>query len=175
MSIFAAYLIKPHMMKFSLCLLLMGALLSGCLKSDKGCPYSEANITAPMTEQQQIEAYLANNNVTGATKHPSGFYYVIVSQGAGNRPELCSVVSVGYTGKLANGNVFDQQNLMAFDLGRLIEGWKKGLKLIQKGGKIKLFIPPSLGYGYNDVKNNGTVVIPASSMLIFDIEMFDVN
>jgi FKBP-type peptidyl-prolyl cis-trans isomerase FkpA len=164
------------MMKFSWCLLLMGALISGCLKSDKGCPYSESSTPAPMEEQQRIESYLANNNITGATKHPSGFYYMIVSQGSGNRPELCSVVSVGYTGRLANGSVFDQQNLMSFDLGRLIEGWKKGLKLIQKGGKIKLFIPPALGYGYIDVKDkNGTVVIPANSMLIFDIEMFDVN
>lgn len=163
------------MMKFSWCLLLMGMMFSGCLKSDKGCPYKESNITAPATEQQQVEAYLSANGIT-AVKHASGLYYQIVSNGSAVTPQLCSSVSVGYTGKLANGTVFDTQNLISFDLGRVIEGWKKGLQLIQKGGQIKLYIPPSLGYGANDVKNNsGAVIIPANSMLIFDVEIFDVN
>ncbi|HEY0678509.1 MAG TPA: FKBP-type peptidyl-prolyl cis-trans isomerase [Chitinophagaceae bacterium] len=163
------------MMKFSWCLLLLGVLLSGCLKSDKGCPYTESGIIAPASEQQQVEAYLAANNLT-AVKHASGMYYQIVNPGSAVKPELCSVVTVGYLGKLANGTVFDQQNIISFDLGRVIEGWKKGLQLIQKGGVIKLYIPPTLGYGAYDVKDaNGTVVIPANSMLIFDIEMFDVN
>ncbi len=175
MSIFAAYPINPNMIKFSTCLLLLCVLLSGCLKSDKGCPYNSANVTAPAVEEQQVQAYLDANGLT-AIKHPSGFFYQVVMPGSGARPELCSVVSVGYIGTLSNGNVFDQQNLISFDLGRLIEGWKKGLPLIQKGGRIKLYIPPTLGYGPVDVKNdNGTVVIPANSMLIFDIEMFDVN
>jgi FKBP-type peptidyl-prolyl cis-trans isomerase FkpA len=56
----------------------------------------------------------------------------------------------------------------------LIEGWKIGLPLIQKSGKIKLYIPPSLGYGASDIKdNNGVVVIPANSMLIFDVSLVD--
>lgn len=164
-------------MKFSWCLLLIGCFVfSGCLKQDKGCPYKELTVTAPMAEQQQVEAYLAANSITTAVKHPSGMYYAVVTPGTGNKPSLCSVVSVGYSGTLQNGTVFDQQNIISFDLGRLIEGWKKGLPLIAKSGRIKLFIPPTLGYGNTDVKNSaGVVVIPANSMLIFDIEVFDVN
>ena len=153
----------------------MAALLSGCLKTDSGCPFKENNIVAPTSEQQQIEAYLAANSLP-ASKHASGMYYQVSMAGSGATPTLCSVVSVGYTGKLTNGSVFDQQQLISFDLGRVIEGWKKGLPLIQKGGRIKLYIPPSLGYGSVDVKdNNGAVVIPANSILIFDVEMFEVN
>jgi FKBP-type peptidyl-prolyl cis-trans isomerase FkpA len=164
------------MMKFSWCLLLIGFMFSGCLKQDKGCPYKEVNIVAPTAEQQQVEAYLAANGITTAVRHPSGMYYAVVTPGTGNKPSLCSVVSVGYSGTLQNGTVFDQQNIISFDLGRLIEGWKKGLPLIAKSGRIKLFIPPSLGYGNTDVKNsNNVIVIPANSMLIFDIEVFDVN
>lgn len=163
------------MMKFSWCLLLIGFVFSGCLKQDKGCPYKEVNINAPTAEQQHVEAYLQANSIT-AVKHSSGMYYAIVTPGTGNKPSLCSVVTVGYSGTLENGTAFDQQNIISFDLGRLIEGWKKGLPLIAKGGRIKLFIPPSLGYGNTDVKNSsGVVVIPANSMLIFDIEVFDVN
>lgn len=167
--------ITLFMMKFSWCLLLMGMMFSGCLKSDKGCPYRELNVTAPASEQQQVEAYLSANNLT-AVKHASGMYYQVVTNGAGPTPQLCSSVAVGYTGKLTNGNVFDQQNLISFELGRVIEGWKKGLPLIQKGGRIKLYIPPTLGYGSIDIRNNaGAVVIPANSILIFDVEIFDVN
>lgn len=163
------------MMKFSWCLLLMGVVFSGCLKQDKGCPYKETNVNAPAAEQQQVEAYLAANSIT-AVKHSSGFYYSVVTPGTGAKPSLCSVVTVGYSGTLTSGTVFDQQNIISFDLGRLIEGWKKGLQLVAKGGRIKLYIPPSLGYGNTDVKDsNGATVIPANSMLIFDIEVFDVN
>ncbi|HYE56440.1 MAG TPA: hypothetical protein VD996_16440, partial [Chitinophagaceae bacterium] len=84
------------MIKFSWCFLVLGVLFSGCLKSDKGCPYRESSIVAPASEQQQVEAYLASNNLT-AVKHASGFYYTVVSQGSGNTPQLCSVVTVGYT------------------------------------------------------------------------------
>ena len=162
-------------MKFSWCLLLMGIMFSGCLKSDKGCPYREQNLTAPASEQAQVESYLSTNSIT-AVKHASGMYYQVITNGTGVAPQLCSTVSVGYTGKLTNDRVFDSQNLISFELGRVISGWQKGLPLIQKGGRIKLYIPPSLGYGGNDIRDNlGNIVIPANSILIFDVEIFDVN
>ena len=163
------------MMKFSWCLLLVGMAFSGCLKSDKGCPYKESNIVAPASEQQQVEAYLAANSLT-AQKHSSGLYYQVVAPGSGKVPELCSAISVGYIGKLTSGHTFDQTNMISFDLGRVIVGWQKGLPLIQRGGHIRLYIPPSLGYGAYDIKDaNNVVKIPANSILIFDVELFDVN
>ena len=161
------------MMKFSWGLLVLCFAFSGCMKS-KDCPYKVNDVVAPASEQQQIEAYLSANNLT-ATKHASGFYFQVVTPGSAKTPQLCSTISVGYSGRLTNGTVFDSQNLISFELGGAIEGWKKGIPLIQKGGRIKLYIPPSLGYGAYDVKDNGVVVIPANSMLIFDVELFDVN
>lgn len=52
----------------------------------------------------------------------------------------------------------------------MIPGWEEGIKLVGKGGKIKLIIPPSLAYGAVPV---GT--IPANSTLIFDVEMLDIQ
>jgi FKBP-type peptidyl-prolyl cis-trans isomerase FkpA len=149
---------------------------TGCFKKDKGCSFTDNNITAPASEVAAVENYLATNNITTATKHTSGFYYQVTNPGSGTNPTLCSVVNVGYTGKLTNGNVFDQQPSLSFQLGSLIEGWRKGLPLIQKGGSIRLYIPPSLGYGAVDVKNGqGAVVVPANSILIFDINLMDVQ
>lgn len=161
------------MMKFSWGLLILCVLSGGCLKSNK-CPYKEVTVAVPLSEQQQIEAYLSANSLT-ASKHASGFYYQVVTQGSGATPGLCSTISVGYTGKLASGAVFDTRSNISFELGATIEGWKKGIPLVQKGGRVRLYVPPSLGYGPYDVKDGNTVVIPANSMLIFDVELFDVN
>jgi FKBP-type peptidyl-prolyl cis-trans isomerase FkpA len=160
------------MKKLVLCLLSIWCLSTGCLKKETGCPPPK-NIVAPQSEQQVIADYLAANNIN-ATKHVSGLYYQIWQQGNGESPNNCSSIVINYTGLLSNGNKFDEGKNVAFTLGSLIEGWKKGLPLIQKGGKIKLYIPPSLGYGSSDIKdNNGVIVIPANSMLIFDISLLD--
>ena len=149
-------------------------LLTGCLKKDTGCPYTQSNIVAPQSEQEMVEAYLASQNITTATKHSSGMYYEILEAGSGGAPGLCSQVRINYSGKLTTGTVFDSDNNVVFQLGILIEGWKKGLPLIQKGGKIKLYIPPSLGYGSQPVRDgSGNVVIPGNSVLVFDIDLLD--
>jgi len=41
---------------------------------------------------------------------------------------------------------------------------------LKKGGKVRLIIPPSLGY-----KNIALSQIPANSTLIFDVELLDVK
>src|SRR5690349_20451543 len=125
------------MMKLSWGLLVMCFMLSACIKS-MVCPYKENNVIAPLSEQQQIETYLSANGLT-ASKHASAFYYQVVTQGSGKTPAFCSTISVGYSGKLTSGSVFDSQNLISFELGGAIEGWKKGIPLIQKGGRINLY------------------------------------
>ena len=55
-------------------------------------------------------------------------------------------------------------------LGNLISGFAEGLTYFQEGGSGKLIIPAHLAYGDN---SNG--VIPAGSVLIFDIELVYVN
>ena len=147
-----------------------------CFKSDNGCSFTDNNVVAPASEQAEVESYLSANNITSAEKHPAGFYYEIIGSGSGTKPGLCSIITVGYTGTLTNGNVFDQQSSLSFQLGSLIEGWRKGLPLIQRGGSIKLYLPPSLGYGNVPVKNaQDVVVVPANSILIFDIDLMDIQ
>lgn len=164
-----------QMLRIILGLLCITVIAASCLKSsDTGtCPYGVTTINAPQAERDSIEAFLDSNNIT-ALEHSSGFYYQIIEEGAGeSTPGLCSEITINYTGKFKNGNQFDGQNGVRFILGSLIEGWKKGIPLIKKGGQLKLFVPPSLGYGSNPVTNNGQVVIPANSMLIFDVTLID--
>jgi len=151
--------------------LLCFVLFYAC-KKESGCSYSDQNIVAPLNEQQAVKDYLTTNNVYTALKDSSGFYYEILKDGDGNgSPSLCSQVELTYIGQLTNGTIFDQAST-AFTLGSSIEGLRKGLPFIKKGGHMKLYIPPTLAYGNKDVKdNNGAVVIPANSILIFDITL----
>jgi FKBP-type peptidyl-prolyl cis-trans isomerase FkpA len=140
-------------------------------KKDSGCGYSDQNIVAPVSEQQAVKAYLDSMSVYSATKDAVGFYYDVLDGGDGNSPNLCSQIEVSYTGKLTSGAIFEQAST-AFTLGSSIEGLRKGLPIIKKGGHMKLYIPPSLAYGSKEIKDgNGKVIIPANSILIFDITL----
>lgn len=143
----------------------MGLGWVGCKKEDT-C--NEPVETAPAQEVIVLEKYLTDNNIQ-ATKDPHGFYYIVEAAGNGDHPNTCSEVLVNYKGTLTTGKVFDQANNVQFDLGGLIKGWKAGIPLIAKGGKIILYIPPSLGYG-----SEATNSIPANSILIFSIDLLKV-
>ena len=154
-------------------------LLSSCSKENNNnnniCNYDACAVAAPASEVIQLEAYLASATIT-ATKHCSGMYYTIDAAGSGATATICSTISVKYKGQLTNGPVFDQSTTAVnFQLNGLIEAWKKGIPLIKTGGKIKLYCPPSLAYGNQDVRNGaGVVVIPANSILIFEVELVGV-
>jgi FKBP-type peptidyl-prolyl cis-trans isomerase FkpA len=141
-------------------------------KKESGCGYGDTNIVAPVNEQQAVKAYLTNNSIDPVGKDSSGFYYQVFDDGEGdNNPNLCSQVELTYTGKLTSGTVFEQKST-AFTLGSSIEGLRKGIPLIKKGGHMKLYIPPSLAYGSKEIKDeSGKVIIPANSILVFDISL----
>lgn len=112
-----------------------------------------------------IESYLAENNIE-AIRHSSGLFYVIETAGGTQKPGPNATVTVSYKGTFLNGNVFDQNQYVNFELPTLIEGWKIGIPLIGAGGKIKLFVPSTLAYGSSDRSG-----IPANSVLIFEITL----
>jgi FKBP-type peptidyl-prolyl cis-trans isomerase FkpA len=145
-----------------------------CTKKSSGCSFQNDNIIAPSSEQNAIKSYLDSSGITNASLNASGFYFQVINPGSKTTPGLCSSVAVNYTGQLTNGKIFDQESNVIFTLGSLIDGWKKGLPIIQSGGEIKLFIPPSLGYGQNPVIT-ATDTIPPNSILIFDVKLISVQ
>jgi FKBP-type peptidyl-prolyl cis-trans isomerase len=116
----------------------------------------------------------------GVVVLPDGLVYEITKPGTGPNVKVTDTVVAHYTGTLINGNVFDTSlqprqpgspvEPAEFPLDQVIPGWTEGLQKINKGGKIKLYIPPQLAYG-----DEGRPGIPPSSALIFDIEVIDVK
>jgi FKBP-type peptidyl-prolyl cis-trans isomerase FkpA len=118
-------------------------------------------------DQALIDDYLANNGLT-AQSTSSGLHYIILSEGNSERPDLSSTVIISYTGTLLNGSEFDSSPYSTFNLNSLIEGWKEGIPYIGKGGQIILIVPSKLGYGEESLPD-----IPANSVLVFHIQLFD--
>jgi FKBP-type peptidyl-prolyl cis-trans isomerase FkpA len=154
--------------------LLLSAILFSCMKSsNNSCNYDPCSLVVPAAEITKVENYLASKSITDAVKHCSGMYYKIETAGTGNTPNVCGNVAVKYKGYFTSGAVFDQNATgISFNLSQLITGWKNGIPLIKAGGRIILYVPPSLAYGPNDRKDaNGNVIMPGNSMLIFEIDL----
>ncbi len=105
---------------------------------------------------------------------PSGLRYEIIQTGAGPAPKPTETVKVHYTGKLIDGTEFDSSvkrgEPAEFPLDQVIAGWTEGIQKMNKGGKIKLYVPPHLAYG-----DDGRPGIPPGSTLVFDVELIDIK
>lgn len=148
----------------------VASLFAAC-KKDK-CDYNECAVVAPSSEIASVQSYLTSNSIT-ATQHCSGIFYAVDNAGSGKQPNGCSTVTVNYEGKLTNGTVFDKTtagNPAEFDLSGLVTGFRNGALQIKSGGKVRVYIPPSLGYG-----STARPGLPANSILIFTIELVSVK
>jgi FKBP-type peptidyl-prolyl cis-trans isomerase len=96
--------------------------------------------------------------------------------GTGEEAVAGKTITVNYSGTLTNGTKFDssydrnQPFVFSLGAGEVIAGWDQGFNGMKVGGKRKLTIPPSLGYGSADL---GT--IPPNSTLVFEVELLKVE
>lgn len=106
----------------------------------------------------------------GVVIKPSGLRYKIIHNGYGKRPGPGDYVTVYYTGKLINGEVFDgtEPGMPArFRVNTLITGWSEALTLMRVGDHWQLVIPANMGYG----ERGAGEMIPPNQTLIFDLKL----
>lgn len=151
-------------------LMLLLAVAAGFTACKRDTFDSKAQFTADTTA---IRKFVTANNIP-VVKDKFGVFYQIITAGTGSTAfNEKTQVTVDYSGKLLGGSEnFDSSagTPRTFTLGGLIAGWQIGIPYIQKGGKIRLFIPSEFGYG-----NNGQPGIPANSVLDFTIELTNVQ
>lgn len=141
-------------MKTLTCLLLLS--LTACAPDPK---IEEATFATPL-----------GVDLAASTKTSTGLYWRDITVGTGAEAKSGSLVTMRYTGWLANGTQFDSNQSSGFQFslgaGEVIAGWDQGVPGIKVGGSRQLVIPPSLGYG---ASGNGP--IPPNAILVFNVTM----
>jgi len=144
-------------------------LLAGC----SGCVDKKVSEDKAITAPHKQEASMSEAPVTtfkiDVLKAPD--------KADAPKPTRGQRVAVHYTGTLTSGVKFDssldrgQPIVFAVGVGQVIRGWDEGILHMQKGGKYKLTIAPSYGYGARGAGG----VIPPNATLIFEMEIVDIK
>ena len=110
--------------------------------------------------------------------NPSGPTTLMIQDltiGTGATATSGDTLTVDYVGTLESGQKFDssidrgQPYTFLLGVGAVIAGWDQGIPGMKVGGKRRLTIPPSLGYGS---QANGP--IPGNSTLIFEVTLLSI-
>jgi FKBP-type peptidyl-prolyl cis-trans isomerase FkpA len=133
-------------------------------------------------DDKMLTKWFTTKNIN-PTKAPSGMYYTIKQEGAGEQAAVGDSVQIIYTGTLLDGTKFDSNEDTAFHhvqpypliLGRgtVINGWEMGIPLLKVGSKATFYIPSGMAYGTQVRPGSAPNPkgIPANSILVFDMEL----
>ncbi len=131
-------------------------------------PREEVKPLSPESQQAFLDAQKSRE---GVAEMPSGLLFEVLTEGEGAYPAETDTVKVVYTGRLADGTVFDQtERPVQFPVNRLVPGFTEGLKMMKPGGEYRLFIPPALGYG----DRGAAGVIPPGAALDFTVHLLEI-
>lgn len=145
-------------------------------------PAEESTTEEPTETDQTTESVDTVEETTGETAvssltTESGLQYIEIEPGTGEQPQQGDIVSVHYSGTLADGTEFDSSysrgEPIQFPIGQgqVIPGWDEGIGLMREGGKATLIIPPQLAYGEQGAGN----VIPPNATLTFEVELVSIS
>jgi len=128
-------------------------------------------------QERQNEIFLKKNQTKASIiTLESGVQYEVIKEGKGKKISKHSSesITIHYHGTLTNGKIFDSSvdkgTALTCTLAGVIKGWQEVLPLMKEGEKIRAYLPSSLGYG-----NQKRGMIPANSILIFEIELIQIG
>lgn len=136
---------------------------------------AEFKTLATKNKKEGEEFLAANKTKSGVVTLADGLQYQVVKAGQGAKPGKNDSVTVEYTGKLINGEVFDSTEKsgkpVTFKVTQVIPGWTEALQLMSPGAEWNVYIPASLAYGEKGV---GGPIGP-NETLIFNIHLISVD
>ncbi len=136
-----------------------------------------ASETAPPSTTAGIASAPAASDAAATPAATPGLVIEDTVVGSGDSAAPGDHVTVHYVGTLTDGTEFDSSRKrhqpLDFVLGRgqVIKGWDDGVVGMKAGGRRKLTIPPSLGYGVR----GQPPVIPPNATLWFDVELLAIE
>jgi len=94
-----------------------------------------------------------------------------------NFPKRGDTVTIHYVGTLIDGKKFDSSRdrnsafVTQIGVGKVIKGWDEGVPQLSLGQKAVLTVPSDLAYGARGFPP----LIPANSILCFEVELLKIN
>jgi FKBP-type peptidyl-prolyl cis-trans isomerases 1 len=130
-------------------------------------------------ERQKMNNYLDGIGKAVADSTPDGIYYIEEYAGKGDTIRNNSTVYLQITGKLLDGRIFfqsDTANFIPYVIGtkQLVPGLEQVLVGKRGGTMATAILPYNKAYGknaYPDPLQNGQVIIPWYSPLVYDIKI----
>lgn len=121
-------------------------------------------VEVPASEIDSLQNWLDIHGVT-ATEDARGFFYIIDSIGDDERAQHCYDVILDYKCYLLDGSFVDMNTNTGFRISQTIKGFGYGLSLVGNGGRITIFLPPSLAYG----EKGSSPAVGPNDYLIFEL------
>ena len=124
---------------------------------------------------ENLQFFIDNKKNDQVVEIEPGLQYLVIDSGdpESETPELAQTISAHFHGTLTNGEVFwsslDSEPL-EIELSKLIVGCQKTISLMRPGDKWMVYIDPTMAYG-----EEGRPGIPSNSILIFEIELLEIN
>ena len=142
-------------------------------------PQARERLDVMARNRTEADAFLAAvGEREGIQRLPSGVLYTVVEPGDGPKPTRQSRVAIEYTGRLADGTVFDQSpegETVEFPVANVVPGFRDAILDMRPGETRTVFLPPDLAYGPSGSPGpGGQGGIPPNAALEFDITLREV-
>ena len=137
-----------------------------------GCVQDSPNVK----QIANMKFFIENQAQEGINVIEKGLHYAVLNSGDINSksPELSDTITAHFHGTLTDGTVFwssvESNEPLTIQLSGLIEGCQKVISLMKINDKWRVYIDPSMAYG-----DEGRPGIPSNSILVFDIELLDIQ
>jgi FKBP-type peptidyl-prolyl cis-trans isomerase FkpA len=126
------------------------------------------------TEKERAAAFVsAAATESGAQTMRSGLVIRTIREGHGAYPGMENEVVVTYTGRLADGTVFDTtdgRGAARFPLERLVKCWGEGITQMREGETAVITCPSDLAYGDRGAGGK----IPGGAALQFEVTLHEI-
>lgn len=137
-----------------------------------GCVQDSPNVK----QIANMKFFIENQAQEGINVIEKGLHYAVLNSGDINSksPELSDTITAHFHGTLTDGTVFwssvESNEPLTIQLSGLIVGCQKVISLMKINDKWRVYIDPSMAYG-----DEGRPGIPSNSILVFDIELLDIQ
>ena len=141
-----------------------------------GCTETPTGAVLQIIEEVEFDASLGID-LAEFTQLQTGVYYKDIVVGTGTQAIYGSTPTVTFTTWIADGTEVAGGSL-SFLMGnfRIPLGMEEGIFLMRVGGRRMIIVPPERGLGGIDqVHQRGTVVVPAGSVLVYEVVVDEVS